>query len=96
MFKALAHPNRFQLFMEILKEGESAFTLGGGAEGHACFLHTVMERLNVGAPTISHHLKELTQAGLIITERRGKFVTCQVDASALDSLGAFFTDLPRR
>lgn len=90
MFKALAHPNRFQLFMEIVKEGESAF-----AEGHACFLHTVMERLNVGAPTISHHLKELTTAGLIITERKGKFVTCRVDAEALRAMGSFFASPTR-
>lgn len=85
MFKALAHPNRFQLFLEIMKVGESDF-----AEGHACFLHTIMERLNVGAPTVSHHLKELTNAGLIITERKGKFVTCRVDAEAFAALGSFF------
>jgi ArsR family transcriptional regulator, arsenate/arsenite/antimonite-responsive transcriptional repressor len=85
MFKALAHPNRFQLFLEIMKGGESDF-----AEGHACFLHTIMESLNVGAPTVSHHLKELTNAGLIITERKGKFVTCRVDSEAFAALGSFF------
>jgi predicted transcriptional regulator len=34
--------------------------------------------LYLGAPTISHHLKELANAGLITTERRGKFLVAQI------------------
>ncbi len=30
--------------------------------------------LKIGAPTVSHHLKELVNAGLIVTERQGKFL----------------------
>ncbi len=85
MFKALSHPNRFRLFLEILEEEERSFE-----DDHACFLHVIMEKLDVGAPTVSHHLKELVNAGLIVTERQGKFLTCQVNASALDELRAFF------
>jgi DNA-binding transcriptional ArsR family regulator len=84
MFKALSNPTRFQLFVEILEGGESSF------EDHACFLSTIVRRLDVGAPTVSHHLKELVNADLITTERQGKFVTCKVNAKALDALGAFF------
>jgi DNA-binding transcriptional ArsR family regulator len=85
MFKALAHPNRFRLFVEILEAGENSFE-----DDHACFLHAIMERLDVGAPTVSHHLKELVNAGLITTERKGKFLTCQVDPRALAQLQGFF------
>ena len=84
MFKALANPNRLRLFMEIRQAGRSSFE-----EGHACFLHTIMEKLEVGAPTISHHLKELVNAELIHTERQGKFLTCQVNPAAVADLGAF-------
>lgn len=85
MFKALAHPNRFRLFVEILEQGESAVE-----DGHACFVHAIMERLEIGAPTVSHHIKELVNAGLITTERSGKFLTCRVDRDAFDLLRAFF------
>lgn len=85
MFRALSHPNRFRLFTEIWREGGSAFE-----DGHTCFLHDVMERLNVGAPTVSHHLKELVSAELITTERQGKYVTCRVNPDALAAVRAFF------
>ena len=35
--------------------------------------------LNIGAPTISHHIKELVNAELITTEKRGKFLICWVN-----------------
>lgn len=85
MFRALGHPNRFRLFAEIAKEGERAYQ-----GGHYCFLHTIMERLDVGAPTVSHHLKELVHAELITTERQGKFVTCRANPEALGLLSQFF------
>jgi len=85
MFKALAHPNRLRLFTEIRDEGASSF-----ARGHTCLLQDVMDKLQVGAPTVSHHLKELVSADLITTERDGKFVRCRVNAEALDALRGFF------
>jgi DNA-binding transcriptional ArsR family regulator len=87
MFKALAHPNRFRLFLEILQERQSSFE-----NGHACFLHAIMEKLDVGAPTVSHHLKELVNAGLITTERKGKYVTCRVSETALEQIRGFFAE----
>ena len=84
MFKALSHPNRFRLFTEIREQGEGEYE-----EGHACFLHDVMEALSVGAPTVSHHLKELVSADLITTEREGKYVTCRVNWPAVEALRSF-------
>lgn len=84
MFRALSHPNRFRLFSEIRREGEGSYE-----EDHVCFLHDIMERLNVGAPTVSHHLEKLVSADLIQTERQGKYVTCRVNPRALDALRAF-------
>ncbi len=86
MFKALAHPNRFRLFLEIVQESEKAFE-----EGHDCFANAIMDKLNVGAPTISHHLKELVNADLISTERKGKFLTCRVNPDAMARLNVFFS-----
>ncbi len=85
MFKALANANRLQLFVEILEAGKSNYE-----DGHACFLHKIMERLDIGAPTVSHHLKELVNAELITTDKKGKFVTCRVNPNSLTALSAFF------
>ncbi len=91
MFRALGHPNRFRLFAEIAQEGARAYE-----HGHACFLHTIMERLEVGAPTVSHHLKELVNAELITTERQGKFVTCRANDEAIALLSQFAQEHARR
>ncbi|MGE0791915.1 MAG: ArsR/SmtB family transcription factor [Sandaracinaceae bacterium] len=89
IFKALSHPNRLRLFDEIRERGERAY-----ARGHECFLTDVMEALDVGAPTVSHHLKELVAADLITTERQGKFTTCRINPGALKALRTFL-DRPR-
>jgi ArsR family transcriptional regulator len=39
--------------------------------------------LNISRSTISHHLKELENAGLIVCQRKGKSVTCKVNEAAL-------------
>jgi len=71
--KALSNPNRFEIFMEISKKTQSSF------EEEECFVYDIMEKFNIGAPTISHHLKELSNADLIITERKGKFVVARIN-----------------
>jgi DNA-binding transcriptional ArsR family regulator len=85
MFRALGHPNRFKLFVEILGQPANAI-----APGHSCLVHVIMDRLNIGAPTVSHHLKELVNADLISTAREGKFLTCKVNDGALSVLQSFF------
>jgi ArsR family transcriptional regulator len=41
--------------------------------------------------TISHHLKELRQAGLIQMERRGQKMECWIDPNTVKAMGAFFS-----
>ncbi|MCA9735382.1 winged helix-turn-helix transcriptional regulator [candidate division KSB1 bacterium] len=77
IMKALSNPNRFEIFMEISKSSQSSF------EDEECFVFEIMEKFNIGAPTISHHLKELSNADLIITERKGKFVVARINQQTL-------------
>ncbi len=42
--------------------------------------------LGVAASTVSHHVRELRQAGLIRLERRGKNIDCWVDGDAVQGL----------
>ena len=80
--KALSNKNRFEIFMEILDSNrQSSF------EEEECFIYNIIEKLNIGAPTISHHLKELSNADLIITERRGKNIVAKINEKSIKELG---------
>ena len=86
LFKALGNPNRLRLFEAIRASEKTEF------HPHGCSLKSVVQRLSVGAPTVSHHLKELVNAGLVSTERRGKFVHCTVNDDVVEALNAYFDD----
>ncbi|MCX5746625.1 MAG: metalloregulator ArsR/SmtB family transcription factor [Proteobacteria bacterium] len=80
MFKALANPNRLQLFVNLLEESKLDLAKG---RVHDCFLAKILHGLDLGAPTVSHHVKELADAGLITTQREGKQLTCSIDPTGL-------------
>ncbi len=73
MFKALGDPVRLRL----------ASLIAGRPEVCVCELTGEFE---VGAPTISHHLRVLREAGLVRSERRGTWVYYSVRHEALAQL----------
>src|SRR5262252_6405163 len=74
MFKALADPVRLRLFSRVA--------------AHQSEKASVCDIQNVGVsqPTVSHHLKKLREAGLIISERRGTWVYCRVAPGVLPAM----------
>jgi ArsR family transcriptional regulator len=82
-FRALSNPNRLQLFLNLLEDSKLDLAKG---RIHDCFLGKLLAGLDLGAPTVSHHVKELADAGLIHTEREGKQLSCAVDPDALAEL----------
>ncbi|MDD3984965.1 MAG: hypothetical protein PHY59_03535 [Methanobacterium sp.] len=44
----------------------------------------------MGAPTISHHLKELSNAELIFTERKGKYLVAKVNEDMVNEVYKIF------
>lgn len=86
VFKALSNGNRLELFLEILKINETSFE----DECAECFITDIMDSFNIGAPTVSHHIKELTNAGLVTTERRGKFLTAKINDEMIKEIADIF------
>ena len=78
--KALADPRRFALLEAI----------GSNEE---CPYQRLCRDFPVSKATISHHLKELVQAGLVESEREGQFVTARIRR---DVLKAYAAELMRR
>jgi len=68
ILNALSHPNRLEIYLDIVKGDQSGFQ----AVDCECCVSDIMASLKIGAPTVSHHLNELANAGLITTERQGK------------------------
>lgn len=78
--KALADPRRFALLEAIASSAQ-------------CPYHQLCEDFPVTKATISHHLKELVQAGLVDSERAGQFVNTRVRR---DVMRAYAAELLRR
>ena len=78
--KALADPRRFEMLEIIAGQPEVACQ-------HLC------EEFPVSQATISHHLKELTNAGLVKSRREGQFVFYRACPGVVSD---YVTELQRR
>ena len=79
--KALADPTRLRLLSLMLASP--------GLEACTCDLTDV---LDLSQPTITHHMRKLAAAGLIVPDRRvGNFTYYRVVTEALDGLAVVIT-----
>ena len=76
-FAALADPVRLRLLS----------MLAAAPKGEVCVCD-VVEPLAKSQPTVSHHLKVLSDAGLVQGDRRGKWVWYSLNRSRLSQLNA--------
>lgn len=72
-FKALGDPTRVRLLAH----------LAASPDGTACACH-LPDALGISQPTLSHHLKKLTEAGLVAREQRGRWAHYTVLRNVLD------------
>jgi ArsR family transcriptional regulator len=73
-FAALADPVRLRLFSML-----------AAADGEVCACAFV-DALDRSQPTVSHHLKVLADAGLVVADKRGRWVWYSVVPERLDTL----------
>lgn len=79
LFKALSDENRLTI-LELLIKGETC----------GC---TLIDKLTITQPTMSYHLKQLTDAGVISSFKEGNWKKHHVDLSKIDALIDFLTEL---
>jgi ArsR family transcriptional regulator len=81
LFKALADRHRLQILNCLLQAGEDSICV--------CDFEAV---LGVKQPTVSHHLKQLVDAGLLDREKRGTYAYYRLKTGALDRVSRLLTD----
>ena len=81
--KALADPVRLRLLSILL----------ASPAGEACTCDLV-DPLGIAQPTVTHHLGRLAAAGVVTSERRGRWTWYRVDPSALEALRDVLTVVP--
>ena len=87
IFRALGDPSRLAIF-ELVRsccredQGRSAADLKNSVS-------EIAREFDLSLSTVSHHLKELRTAGLILCERRGQHIFCSVDPSVLADVEVF-------
>ncbi|MFB6520418.1 ArsR/SmtB family transcription factor [Streptomyces sp. NPDC056401] len=75
-FKALANPMRVRL-LNLLAEARRPMTVG-----------EITERMPIGQPTVSEHLKVLAEVRFVLSERQGASVRYEVNAACLECFPA--------
>jgi DNA-binding transcriptional ArsR family regulator len=78
---ALASESRLAVFRLLVKRGPDGFTPS-----------ELVKRLDVPAPTLSFHLKELVHAGLVKSRREGRNLYYGPDVGQMNALVGFLTE----
>jgi len=85
IFKALSNPNRLAIFLHLVSCCPPGTCCSFDEEMKRC-VRDLGKGLDIGQPTVSHHIKELRTAGLIHVEKEGKYTECWVDGDTVQLL----------
>jgi len=78
---ALAQESRLAVFRLLVKRGPEGYSAG-----------EIGEKLDIPAPTLSFHLKELTQAGLITPRKASRFIYYAPAFERMNELLGYLTE----
>ncbi|HSR71760.1 MAG TPA: metalloregulator ArsR/SmtB family transcription factor [Kiloniellales bacterium] len=79
--ETLGHPTRLAIFRLLVRAGRDGLAVG-----------EIQERLGIPASTLSHHIAQLTGAGLVRQTREGRILRCTPDFAVMDGLLGFLTE----
>ena len=83
VFKALSDENRLKILDFVLKRKALC-----NCENCTC-LKDVAKKLDIGMPTISHHVKELAQVGLLKVSKSGQCSYLEVEPKNFSLISDF-------
>jgi ArsR family transcriptional regulator len=81
LLKALADRHRLRIVNILLR-----------AEGEAVCVCEFQPQLGIAQPTVSHHLRQLLDAGLLEREKRGSYAYYRLAPGALEQIGTLFAE----
>jgi ArsR family transcriptional regulator len=87
LFKALSDPNRLKILQLLRECCPSGCQLTETDESNT--VSRLADQFDLSLSTVSHHLKELRIAGLIVCEKRGQTVFCAPNEQVLRTLEAY-------
>lgn len=82
VFKVLGDPTRVRLLDHI----------AAAPDGTACACH-LPDALGISQPTMSHHMKKLVDAGLVVREQRGRWAHYTVAPESLGVVRRFLGEV---
>jgi len=91
IFKALSNEQRLRIFRMLCEwqlKSASGQVVDPCSGVERCFTRTCCS-IPLSPSTISHHFKELQNAGLITTSRNGQTFLCTVNQEALAAIATF-------
>jgi DNA-binding transcriptional ArsR family regulator len=80
LMKALGHPARIAIVEYLLSV-------------NACICGDIVNELSLAQPTVSQHLKELKNAGIIKGSISGNAICYCIDETAIDTLRGYFVGI---
>ena len=78
---ALAQPTRLAIFRRLVEFAPEGLNAGA-----------ISDALDLAPPTLSFHLKELVNAGLVADQREGRHIRYRADLAAMNALVGYLTD----
>lgn len=87
IFKALSDPNRLAILELIRRRCGPECELTAEEAGNT--VSEIASQFDLSLSTVSHHVKELKNAGLIRCQKRGQWVHCAPNQSVLDKASQF-------
>lgn len=79
-FAALGSEARLEIIRRLVRAAPEGLPVGA-----------LQERLGMPGSTLSHHLRLLTQRGLVHQERQGRSLICRADVDRIEALAAYLT-----
>ncbi|MEM9061637.1 MAG: metalloregulator ArsR/SmtB family transcription factor [Pseudomonadota bacterium] len=79
--EALGNPNRLEIYRLLVRAGDQGKPVG-----------QIQQATGIAASTLSHHLKHLELAGLILRRKQGTTHFCCANYPAMDGLISYLTE----